>query len=77
MLNNILNNSLISNLAIGFLQGKFANHPLMKQVQSMLQGKSRQEQIQTLINTAQTLGLDINEKRFTAEQLQRLGIKLP
>lgn len=66
-------NSLIS----GFLQGQFANHPMMKQVQSMLQGKSRQEQIQTLMNTAQTLGFNINEKRFTAEQLQRLGIKLP
>lgn len=68
---------MLNSLITGLIQGQFANHPLMKQVQSMLQGKSRQEQIQTLINTAQTLGLDINEKRFTAEQLQRLGIKLP
>lgn len=68
---------MLNSLVTGLIQGQFANHPLMKQVQSMLQGKSRQEQIQTLINTAQTLGLDINEKRFTAEQLQRLGIKLP
>ena len=68
---------MLNSLITGLMQGQFANHPLMKQVQSMLQGKSRQEQIQTLINTAQTLGLDINEKRFTAEQLQRLGIKLP
>lgn len=68
---------MLNSLITGLIQGQFANHPLMKQVQSMLQGKSKQEQIQTLINTAQTLGLDINEKRFTAEQLQRLGIKLP
>ena len=68
---------MLNSLITGFIQGQFANHPLMKQVQSMLQGKSRQEQIQTLINTAQSLGLDINEKRFTAEQLQQLGIKLP
>ena len=68
---------MLNSLITGLIQGQFANHPLMKQVQSMLQGKNRQEQIQTLINTAQTLGLDINEKRFTAEQLQRLGIKLP
>ena len=68
---------MLNSLITGLIQGQFANHPLMKQVQSMLQGKSRQEQIQTLINTAQTLGLDINEKRFTAEQLQQLGIKLP
>lgn len=68
---------MLNSLITGLIQGQFANHPLMKQVQSMLQGKSRQEQIQTLMNTAQTLGLDINEKRFTAEQLQRLGIKLP
>lgn len=68
---------MLNSLITGLMQGQFANHPLMKQVQSMLQGKSKQEQIQTLINTAQTLGLDINEKRFTAEQLQRLGIKLP
>lgn len=68
---------MLNSLITGLMQGQFANHPIMKQVQSMLQGKSKQEQIQTLINTAQTLGLDINEKRFTAEQLQRLGIKLP
>lgn len=68
---------MLNSLITGLIQGQFANHPLMKQVKSMLQGKSRQEQIQTLINTSQTLGLDINEKRFTAEQLQRLGIKLP
>ena len=68
---------MLNSLITGLIQGQFANHPLMKQVQSMLQGKSNQEQIQTLINTAQTLGLDINEKRFTAEQLQQLGIKLP
>lgn len=68
---------MLNSLITGFLQGQFANHPLMKQVKAMLQGKNRQEQIQTLINTAQTLGIDINEKRFTAEQLQRLGIKLP
>lgn len=68
---------MLNSLITGLMQGQFANHPIMKQVQSMLKGKSRQEQIQTLMNTAQTLGLDINEKRFTAEQLQRLGIKLP
>lgn len=68
---------MLNSLITGLMQGQFANHPMMKQVQSMLQGKSKREQIQTLINTAQTLGLDINEKRFTAEQLQRLGIKLP
>lgn len=66
-------NSLIS----GFLQGQFANHPMMKQAQSMLQGKNKQQQIETLLNTAKTMGLDINEKRFSAEELKRLGIKLP
>lgn len=77
MLNNILNNPFFSNLAMGFLQGKFANHPLMKQAQKMLYGKNKQEQIQTLLNTAQTIGFDVNEKRFTAEDLKKIGINIP
>lgn len=64
---------------MGLLEGQFANHPLMKQAQNMLSGKSKQGQIETLLNTAKTLGLDLNEKRFSAEQLRSLGIniKLP
>lgn len=70
---------MLNNLLMGLLEGQFANHPLMKQAQNMLSGKSKQGQIETLLNTAKTLGLDLNEKRFSAEQLRSLGIniKLP
>ena len=36
---------MLNSLITGLIQGQFANHPLMKQVQSMLQGKSKKEHI--------------------------------
>lgn len=68
---------MLNNLFMNILQGQFNNHPLMKQAQAMLKGKSKKEKIQTLINTANTLGLDINEKRFSANDLKQIGINLP
>lgn len=44
-----------------FIQGKFANHPLMKTVQEMMAGKTPEQQRQTVINTAKSCGFDLNQ----------------
>jgi len=44
-----------------FIQGKFANHPLMKTVQQMMAGKTPEQQRQTIINTAKSYGFDLNQ----------------
>lgn len=44
-----------------FIQGKFANHPLMKTVNQMMAGKTPEQQRQTIINTAKSYGFDLNQ----------------
>ena len=44
-----------------FMQGKFANHPLMKTVQEMMAGKTPEQQRQTVINAAKSCGFDLNQ----------------
>lgn len=66
-------NSVIQNLMAGRMQG----HPLMQQFNKMMNGKSPTEQFQTILNSAQSMGIDINEKCFTKAQLANMGIKIP
>lgn len=65
-------NGLIQNI----LQGRMQGTPLMQQFNKMMYGKSSAEQLQTLINSAQSMGIDINEKCFTKSQLANMGIKI-
>ena len=44
-----------------FMQGKFANHPMMKTVQQMMAGKTPEQQRQTVINAARSCGFDLNQ----------------
>lgn len=55
-----------------FMQGKFANHPLMKTVNQMLAGKTPEQQRQTIINTAKSYGFDLNQ--LPPDVLQRAGL---
>lgn len=41
----------------------------------MMNGKSNAEKWDTLLNAANSKGIDINEKRITEEQLRKLGFK--
>lgn len=43
------------------MQGKLANHPLMATVSQMMAGKTPEQQRQTVINTAQSYGFDLNQ----------------
>lgn len=57
------------------MQGKMQNNPLMNTFNQMMQGKNPQQKIQTLLNLAQSRGLDINAKQFTELDLKQLGLK--
>lgn len=55
-----------------FMQGQFANHPLMKTVQQMMAGKTPEQQRQTVINAARSYGFDLNQ--LPADVLRQAGL---
>ena len=55
-----------------FIQGKFANHPMMKTVNQMLAGKTPEQQRQTIINTAKSYGFDLHQ--LPPDVLQKAGL---
>lgn len=54
------------------IQGQFANHPLMRQVNQMMAGKSPEQQRQTIINAAKSYGFDLNQ--LPADVLRQAGL---
>lgn len=56
------------------MQGQFQNNPLMGVFNQMMSGKNTQQQLQTLLNTAKSRGIDIDAKTFSAEDLRTLGL---
>lgn len=55
-----------------FMQGKFANHPMMRTVQQMMAGKTPEQQRQTVINVARSYGFDLNQ--LPPDVLRRAGL---
>lgn len=66
---------MINNLINMFLNGRLQNHPLMAQFNQMMQGKTPEQQIQTIINIAKSKGIDINAPILTEQQARQLGLK--
>lgn len=56
------------------LSGKYDNHPIMKGIYRMLQGKSPAEKAQILLNLAQSKGIDVNAKIFSETDLKPFGL---
>lgn len=56
------------------MQGNFQNHPLFPMYQQMMQGKTQQQKFQTLINSAQSRGIDINGM---LQELRNMGANIP
>lgn len=56
------------------MQGQFQNNPIMGVFNQMMSGKNTQQQLQTLLNTAKSKGIDIDAKTFSAEDLRTLGL---
>ena len=65
-------NPMLSMLLNKIIQGQFANHPLMQQVNQMLAGKTPEQQKQTIINAARSYGFDLNQ--LPADVLRQAGL---
>lgn len=68
-------NNLLSSLMQQATSGQMQNNPMMSIFNQMMQGKSNKDKIQTLLNSAKSKGFDIEEKRFTEQDLKILGLK--
>ena len=64
----------MSQLAAQMMQGRLQGHPAMNLFNQMMHGKNNSQKWDTLLNTAQSNNVDINEKRFSEQQLRNLGI---
>lgn len=65
-------NPMITMLLNKFMQGQFANHPLMSTVNQMMAGKTPEQQRQTILNTAKSCGFDLNQ--LPPELLRSVGL---
>lgn len=50
------------------------NSPQMQTYNQMMNGKTPEQQAQTILNMAKSKGLDVNAKIFTEEQARQLGL---
>ena len=55
-----------------FMQGQFANHPLMATVNQMMAGKTPEQQRETIRNVAKSRGFDLNQ--FPQDVLRQAGL---
>lgn len=67
-------NNILSNLLNQFSTNKLQNTPVMNMFNQMMNGKTTEQQIQTLINSAQSRGIDINKKIFSKEDLKKMNL---
>lgn len=67
---------MINNLIAMAMQNKFQGTPEMQIFNKFFGGKTPQDQMQTMLNIANEKGIDINEKRFSAEDLKQLGFNI-
>lgn len=67
---------MINNLMNMVMQNRLQAMPEMQIFNQFFGGKNSQDQMQTLLNMANEKGIDINEKKFSAEDLKQLGFKL-
>lgn len=68
-------NNMLGSLIQQVIAGKMQNNPMMGMFNQMMKGKSKEQQIQTLLNSAKSKGIDINAKQFTEQDLKMLGLK--
>ena len=65
----------LQQLAQQVMSGSFQGTPMMQLYNQMLRGKNPKSQMETLLNCAKSKGIDINEKRFTEDDLKSLGLR--
>ena len=57
-----------------FMSGEFNDHPIVKAIFKMLEGKSPQERAKILMNLLRSRGIDVDSLRFTPEELRNFGL---
>lgn len=57
------------------MQGQLSQNPLMQTFNQMMNGKTQDEKIRTLLNIAKSKGFDVDAKLFTEEDLRKLKLK--
>lgn len=68
-------NPLMNRMLQEIMAGKMQGTPMMNLFNQMMSGKSQQEKIQTLLNSAKSKGIDINKKIFSENDLKSLKLK--
>lgn len=67
--------NMLSTIIQQVMNGSMQNNPMMNIFNEMMSGKDKRQQIQTLLNSAYSKGIDVNEKRFSEQDLKMLGLK--
>ena len=70
-------NGLINMLMNRLMTGQLQNMPQMQLFNQMMSGKTFEQQKQTILNMAQSKGLDINQKIFSEQDLKMFGLTIP
>ena len=68
-------NQIMNRMLQEIMAGKMQGTPMMNLFNQMMSGKSQQEKIQTLLNSAKSKGIDINKKIFSENDLKSLRLK--
>lgn len=56
------------------MSGSLMNNPAMSLYNQMMNGKNIQQQMQTLLNSAKSQGMDVDAKIFSESDLKTLGL---
>ena len=67
-------NGMLQQIIQNTMTGQMQNNPMMGLFNQMMQGKSKGQQIETLLNSAKSKGIDVNKKMFTEADLRALGL---
>lgn len=59
------------------MTGQMQNNPMMGLFNQMMQGKTPEQQFQTILNSAKSRGIDVNAKMFTEADLRSMGLNIP
>lgn len=61
---------MLEQIIKSLISGMLNNTPAMQAFNQMMSGKSKDQQIQTIMNLAKTKGIDPNEKIFSREEVE-------
>ena len=67
-------NGMLQQIMQKVMAGQMQNNPAMGLFNQMMQGKSSDQQMQTLINSAKSKGIDVDKKMFSESDLRSLGL---